>query len=52
MATMLGPTEDGNRYELTSPTSLPVAGAFLWNQKMMIQVRLELLLSTISMPPI
>ncbi|OIW27118.1 glycoside hydrolase family 94 protein [Coniochaeta ligniaria NRRL 30616] len=35
---MLGPTDDGNRYELTSPTSLPLAGAFLWNQKMMVQI--------------
>jgi hypothetical protein len=37
--TMLGPTDNGNRYELRSPTSLPLAGAFLWNQKMMVQVR-------------
>ncbi|KAB5566053.1 glycoside hydrolase family 94 protein [Coniochaeta sp. 2T2.1] len=35
---MFGPTDDGNRYELTSPTSLPLAGAFLWNQKMMLQI--------------
>lgn len=34
--TMLGPTEDGERYELTSPTVMPKAGGFLWNQKMMI----------------
>ncbi|KAI1823504.1 glycoside hydrolase family 94 protein [Xylaria intraflava] len=32
------PTADGSRYELTSPTALPKAGAFLWNQRMMIQV--------------
>lgn len=31
-----GPTKDGDRYELTSPTALPQAGGFLWNQKMMI----------------
>ncbi|SPN99114.1 related to cellodextrin-phosphorylase [Cephalotrichum gorgonifer] len=30
-------TNDGRRYELTSPTAMPKAGAFLWNQKMMIQ---------------
>lgn len=35
---MLGPTDDGARYELTSPTALPKAGGFLWNQKMMIQI--------------
>ncbi|KAH9993899.1 glycoside hydrolase family 94 protein [Xylariaceae sp. FL0662B] len=34
---MLRPTDDGGRYELTSPTAMPVAGGFLWNQKMMIQ---------------
>ncbi|PKS04984.1 hypothetical protein jhhlp_008350 [Lomentospora prolificans] len=34
---LLQPTEDGQRYELTSPTALPKAGAFLWNQSMMIQ---------------
>ncbi|KAF2192294.1 glycoside hydrolase family 94 protein [Zopfia rhizophila CBS 207.26] len=35
---MLGPTHDGDRYELTSPTAMPKAGGFLWNQKMMIQI--------------
>lgn len=35
-APLLGPTGNGDRYELTSPTSLPKAGCFLWNQKMMI----------------
>lgn len=35
---MLGPTDDGERYELTSPTAMPNAGGFLWNQKMMVQV--------------
>ncbi|KAF2837671.1 glycoside hydrolase family 94 protein [Patellaria atrata CBS 101060] len=34
---MLGSTESGERYELTSPTAMPKAGGFLWNQKMMIQ---------------
>lgn len=38
LMTMFGPTDNGNRYELRSPTSLPLAGAFLWNQKMMVQV--------------
>ncbi|KAK9780666.1 putative Six-hairpin glycosidase-like protein [Seiridium cardinale] len=35
---MLRPTQDGERYELTSPTAMPKAGGFLWNQKMMVQV--------------
>ncbi|KAI0846105.1 glycoside hydrolase family 94 protein [Daldinia vernicosa] len=35
---MLRSTEDGDRYELESPTALPKSGAFLWNQKMMIQI--------------
>ncbi|CAN7367165.1 NdvB protein [Pseudoduganella sp. LjRoot289] len=35
---MLRPTHDGERYELSSPTAMPKAGGFLWNQKMMIQV--------------
>jgi hypothetical protein len=30
-------TPDGDRYELTSPTAMPKAGGFLWNQRMMIQ---------------
>lgn len=34
---MLRSTDNGQRYELTSPTALPQAGGFLWNQKMMIQ---------------
>ncbi|VUC28339.1 unnamed protein product [Clonostachys rosea] len=34
---MLHPTDNGRRYELTSPTAMPVAGGFLWNRKMMIQ---------------
>jgi cellobionic acid phosphorylase len=35
---MLRPTHDGDRYELTSPTAMPKADGFLWNQKMMIQI--------------
>ena len=35
---LLGPTESGDRYDLTSPIALPNAGAFLWNKRMMIQV--------------
>ena len=33
---LLQATQDGERYELTSPTAMPAAGGFLWNQKMMI----------------
>ena len=35
--TMLRPTQNGARYELSTPTALPKAGGFLWNEKMMIQ---------------
>lgn len=35
---MLRPTHNGDRFELTSPTAMPHAAGFLWNQKMMIQV--------------
>jgi cellobionic acid phosphorylase len=35
---LLRPTKNGDRYELTSPTAMPKADGFLWNQKMMIQV--------------
>ncbi|PSN64094.1 Six-hairpin glycosidase [Corynespora cassiicola Philippines] len=35
---MLRATSNGDRYELASPTAMPKAGGFLWNQKMMIQV--------------
>ncbi|KAF2018073.1 glycoside hydrolase family 94 protein [Aaosphaeria arxii CBS 175.79] len=35
---MLRSTQNGDRYELTSPTALPKAGGFLWNQRMMLQV--------------
>ncbi|KAK3386121.1 Six-hairpin glycosidase-like protein [Podospora didyma] len=37
-ATMLRPTNNGDRYELTSPTAMPKAAGFLWNQQMMIQI--------------
>lgn len=37
-ASILRPSNNGNRYELTSPTAMPKAGGFLWNQKMMIQI--------------
>jgi cellobionic acid phosphorylase len=37
-APILQPSNNGNRYELTSPTAMPKAGGFLWNQKMMIQI--------------
>ncbi|MFG6461436.1 GH36-type glycosyl hydrolase domain-containing protein [Roseateles sp. DXS20W] len=30
--------DDGARCELTSPTALPLAGGFLWNRRLMIQV--------------
>ncbi|KAH8696808.1 Six-hairpin glycosidase-like protein [Phaeosphaeriaceae sp. PMI808] len=35
---MIRPVENGKRYELTDPTTIPKAGAFLWNTKMMIQI--------------
>ena len=35
---ILAPSNNGNRYELVSPTAMPKAGGFLWNQKMMIQI--------------
>ncbi|KAJ4341929.1 hypothetical protein N0V95_007085 [Ascochyta clinopodiicola] len=35
---MIRSTHGGDRYELTDPTAMPKAGAFLWNQKMMIQI--------------
>jgi len=37
-ATLLRPTQDGDRYELTTPTAMPKAAGFLWNQRMMIQL--------------
>ncbi|KAH9884994.1 glycoside hydrolase family 94 protein [Xylariomycetidae sp. FL2044] len=35
---MIRSAESGERYELSSPTALPKAAGFLWNQKMMIQI--------------
>ncbi|KFA65151.1 hypothetical protein S40285_06514 [Stachybotrys chlorohalonatus IBT 40285] len=35
---LLCPSPDGERYELASPTAMPKAGGFLWNQKMMMQI--------------
>ncbi|HYG06366.1 MAG TPA: NdvB protein [Stenotrophomonas sp.] len=35
---LLGPSADGQRYILRSPTAMPNAGAFLWNRRMMIQL--------------
>lgn len=35
---LLGPSADGERYVLRSPTAMPNAGAFLWNRRMMIQL--------------
>ncbi|RYP05145.1 hypothetical protein DL764_003999 [Monosporascus ibericus] len=36
MAPLLQATADGQRYELRSPSAMPAAGGFLWNQKIMI----------------
>ena len=33
----LYPADQGERYQLTSPTAMPRAAGFLWNQRMMIQ---------------
>jgi cellobionic acid phosphorylase len=35
---MLQPTDNGERFELLSPTAMPRAAGFLWNPRMMIQV--------------
>lgn len=35
---MLFPTEDGERYQLTSPVAMPRAAGFLWNRRMMMQI--------------
>ncbi len=35
--TLLNPSDAGERYELKSPTAMPRAAGFLWNQRMMIQ---------------
>lgn len=35
---MLKPSQDGERYELESPTAMPRASSFLWNKKMLLQI--------------
>lgn len=35
---MLKPSQDGERYNLESPTEMPKASAFLWNKKMLLQL--------------
>ena len=35
---LLRPVDNGSRYELFSPTAMPKAAGFLWNQRMMIQI--------------
>ena len=35
---MLRPLDNGDRFELTSPTAMPHAAGFLWNRRMMMQV--------------
>lgn len=35
---MLYPSENGKRFELTTPVDMPRAAGFLWNRNMMIQV--------------
>src|SRR4051812_4859075 len=35
---VLRPTAEGARYELSSPTAMPHAAGFLWNRKMMMQM--------------
>lgn len=35
---MLTPSDKGERFDLLSPTAMPQAAGFLWNQRMMIQV--------------
>ena len=37
MTTLLKPSNAGERYDLLSPTAMPRAAGFLWNQRMMIQ---------------
>ncbi len=37
MTNLLNSSDAGNRYELHSPTAMPRAAGFLWNQRMMIQ---------------
>jgi len=35
---MIRATDNNERYELTSPITLPKASGFLWNEKMMIHM--------------
>lgn len=35
---MIFPSENGERYQLTSPVAMPRAAGFLWNRRMMIQI--------------
>jgi len=35
---MLHPSHNGERFDLTTPTAMPRAAGFLWNQKMMMQM--------------
>lgn len=35
---MLRPTDNGERFELNSPTAMPRAAGFLWNRKMLLQI--------------
>ncbi len=35
---MLRPTDNGERFELLSPTAMPRAAGFLWNPRMLLQV--------------
>jgi cellobionic acid phosphorylase len=35
---LLNPSQAGERYDLLTPTAMPRAAGFLWNQQMMIQV--------------
>jgi cellobionic acid phosphorylase len=38
---MIRPSSDNNRLELSNPTSLPKASAFLWNKRMMIHMNCQ-----------
>lgn len=38
LSDLLGPSAEGERYVLRSPTAMPNAGAFLWNRRMMVQL--------------
>jgi len=37
-AGLLRPSDDGERFELTSPTAIPLAAGFLWNRRMVLHV--------------